>query len=131
MARIDIHQILCPVDLSEHSRHALDYAFMLARWYRAQVTALEVVWNPLPPVPLGPGAPVLRPAEFEEIKEALKRFADERGHGLLDLAISALVSTPGIGSVIAGATKPEQVRANAAAASWQLTADDLELLSTL
>ncbi|MBM2823459.1 MAG: Aldo/keto reductase [Thermoleophilia bacterium] len=63
--------------------------------------------------------------------EALKRFADERGHGLLDLAISALVSTPGIGSVIAGATKPEQVRANAAAASWHLGADDLELLATL
>ena len=76
MARIDIHQILCPVDLSPHSKHALDYAFMLARWYRAQVTALEVVWNPLPPVPLGPGAPVLRPAEFGEIKEALKRFAE-------------------------------------------------------
>jgi aryl-alcohol dehydrogenase-like predicted oxidoreductase len=63
--------------------------------------------------------------------ETLKRFADERGHDLLNLAISALASTPGIGSVIAGATKPEQVRANAAAASWHLTADDLELLATL
>ena len=63
--------------------------------------------------------------------DALESFADERGHGLLDLAISALASTPGVGSVIAGATKPEQVRANAAAASWHLETDDLALLATL
>jgi len=63
--------------------------------------------------------------------EELRRFAGERGHDLLELAISALASTPGIGSVIAGATKPEQVRANAAAASWHLEADDLELLASL
>ena len=62
---------------------------------------------------------------------ALESFADERGHRLLDLAISALASTPGVGSVIAGATKPEQVRANAAAASWHLETDDLALLATL
>ena len=43
-------------------------------------------------------------------------FADERGHTILELAIGALVSTPGVASVIAGATTPEQVRANAAAA---------------
>ncbi len=69
-------------------------------------------------------------ARFARV-EALQRFADERSYALLDLAISALASTPGIGSVIAGATKPEQVRANAAAASWRLDADDLELLATL
>ena len=63
--------------------------------------------------------------------ERFQRFADERGHGLLDLAISALASTPGVGSVIAGATKPEQVRANAVAASWHLEEEDLELLATL
>lgn len=63
--------------------------------------------------------------------EALERFASERGHGLLDLAISALASTPGIASVIAGATKPEQVRANAAAGSWHLGAADLAALSAI
>ncbi len=63
--------------------------------------------------------------------EALARFADERGHTLLDLAISALASTPGIGSIIAGATKPEQVRANAEAGSWHLEADELEALAAL
>ena len=63
--------------------------------------------------------------------EALRRFAEERGHTLLELAISALASTPGITSVIAGATKPEQVRANAAAASWRLTQDELDALARL
>jgi len=57
--------------------------------------------------------------------EAFARFADERGHALLELAISALACTPGMGSIIAGATRPEQVRANAAAADWRLTDDEL------
>jgi aryl-alcohol dehydrogenase-like predicted oxidoreductase len=63
--------------------------------------------------------------------EALAAFAKERGHTLLELAISALASTPGMGPVIAGATKPEQVRANAAAAGWRLGAADLEALTAL
>ena len=63
--------------------------------------------------------------------EAFAAFAEERGHTLHELAISALASTPGIGSIIAGATKPGQVRANAAAASWRLAADDLEALAEL
>lgn len=57
--------------------------------------------------------------------EACAAFAGARGRSLHELAICALASTPGIGSIIAGATKPEQVRANAAAASWRL--DDAEL----
>jgi aryl-alcohol dehydrogenase-like predicted oxidoreductase len=69
-------------------------------------------------------------AQFDRI-EVLARFADERGHTLHELAISALASTPGIGSVIAGATKPEQVRANAAAADWRLSEDDLAALARL
>jgi aryl-alcohol dehydrogenase-like predicted oxidoreductase len=63
--------------------------------------------------------------------EALTRFAEERGRTLLELAISALASTPGIASVIAGATKPEQVRANAAAGSWHLVASELEALAAM
>jgi aryl-alcohol dehydrogenase-like predicted oxidoreductase len=57
--------------------------------------------------------------------EACAAFAEDRGRSLHELAICALASTPGIGSIIAGATKPEQVRANAAAAAWRL--DDAEL----
>ncbi|MGH3066552.1 MAG: aldo/keto reductase [Gaiellaceae bacterium] len=63
--------------------------------------------------------------------EALERFAEERGRSLLELAISALASTPGIASIIAGATKPEQVRANAAAVAWRLDAVELEALAAL
>ncbi len=65
--------------------------------------------------------------QFDRV-EALARFAEERGHTLHELAIAALASTSGIASVIAGATKPEQVRANAAAASWQLTQSELDEL---
>ena len=61
--------------------------------------------------------------------EALTAFAEARGRSLHELAIAALASTPGVGSIIAGATKPEQVRANAAAASWRLTSDDLSALA--
>jgi aryl-alcohol dehydrogenase-like predicted oxidoreductase len=68
--------------------------------------------------------------QFDRI-EALERFAEERGHTLLELAIAALASTLGIDAVIAGATKPEQVRANAAAASWHLSPDELEALAAL
>ena len=67
---------------------------------------------------------------FERV-EALAAFAEERGHTLHELAISALASTPGVGSIIAGATKPEQVRSNAVAAAWRLTADELDALARL
>jgi aryl-alcohol dehydrogenase-like predicted oxidoreductase len=69
-------------------------------------------------------------ATFRRV-DALERFAEERGHSLLELAVSALASMPGVPSVIAGATKPEQVRANAAAASWHLTDDELDALAAL
>ena len=65
--------------------------------------------------------------QFDRI-DALTAFAEERGHTLHELAIAALASTPGIASVIAGATKPEQVRENAAAASWELSDEDLRAL---
>jgi aryl-alcohol dehydrogenase-like predicted oxidoreductase len=57
--------------------------------------------------------------------EALERFARERGRTLLELAIAGLLSQPVIPSVIAGATRPEQVRANAAATEWRLSEEDL------
>lgn len=69
-------------------------------------------------------------ARFARV-EAFERLADERGRTLLELAISALASTPGIGSIIAGATKPEQVRANVAAGWWRLDADELDALADL
>ena len=66
-------------------------------------------------------------ADFDRI-EALERFAAQRDVGLLDVAIGGLAAQPAVASVIAGATKAEQVRANAAAAAWQPTSDDLAAL---
>jgi len=60
--------------------------------------------------------------------EALERFAEDHGRSLLELALGALASRPEIVSVIAGATSAEQVRANAAAASCQLTPEELAAL---
>ncbi len=57
--------------------------------------------------------------------ERLQKFADERSVSMLDVAFGWLLSRPGVSSVIAGATSPEQVRANAAAAGFRLGADDL------
>jgi aryl-alcohol dehydrogenase-like predicted oxidoreductase len=61
---------------------------------------------------------------FDRI-EALERFASDHRHSLLELAIGSLASRPEVASVIVGATSPEQVRTNAAAASWQLSPEEL------
>ena len=66
-----------------------------------------------------------------QIAEALKRFAAARRHTLLELAFSWLASRAQIASVIAGATSPEQVRANAAAVNWKLNAEELAEIDRL
>jgi aryl-alcohol dehydrogenase-like predicted oxidoreductase len=66
-----------------------------------------------------------------DLLEALERFASERGLSMTEVAIGALLARPVISSVIAGATKPEQVRANAEAARWTPTAADLAQLGEL
>lgn len=63
--------------------------------------------------------------------EALDRYAGERGLTPAEVAIGALAAQPGVASVIAGATRPEQVRANAAAARWQPSAEDLRELDAI
>ncbi len=59
------------------------------------------------------------------VTEALEAFARTRGITLLDVAMGWLASRPGVASVIAGATRGEQVTANVAAAEWEPTDDDL------
>ncbi len=59
------------------------------------------------------------------IVEKLDAFCKARGRTLLDLAFSWLLSKPVLASVIAGATKPEQIDQNIAAAGWKLTAEEL------
>jgi len=63
--------------------------------------------------------------------ERLEEFASGRGRTLLELAIAGLASQPAVASVIAGATSPEQVRENAAAADWELSDGELEELLRL
>jgi aryl-alcohol dehydrogenase-like predicted oxidoreductase len=61
----------------------------------------------------------------------LERYADERGVSLTEVAIGALLARNVVSSVIAGATKPEQVRSNASAARWNPSQDDLAALAQL
>jgi len=57
--------------------------------------------------------------------DALRQFAESRGHTLLELAMSWLASKPAIASIIAGAKTAEQVKANASSVNWRLTEADL------
>src|SRR5215475_10319792 len=63
--------------------------------------------------------------------DALQAFADSRGASLLEVAVGGLLSMPAVTSVIAGATRAEQVRANVAAGSWEPSPEDLEELRAL
>lgn len=63
-----------------------------------------------------------------DVIEALERFAFERGVSLLDVAIGGLAAQRSVASVIAGATRPEQIEANARGVRWTPSADDLRAL---
>ena len=63
--------------------------------------------------------------------QSLTDFAAAKGHTLLELAMSWLAARPQIASVIAGATTPEQVRENAAAAGWKISGDELAEIDKL
>jgi aryl-alcohol dehydrogenase-like predicted oxidoreductase len=78
----------------------------------------------------GASSGILTDAAFDRV-EALERYAQERGLSLLQVAIAGLAAQPGVSSVIAGATRPEQVTANAAAAAWAPSAEDLAALNAL
>jgi aryl-alcohol dehydrogenase-like predicted oxidoreductase len=65
-------------------------------------------------------AAIATDANFDKV-EAYERYAADRGHTITELAIGWLLAQPTVTSVIAGATKPEQVTANVAAAAWTLT----------
>ncbi|MDQ6837167.1 MAG: aldo/keto reductase [Actinomycetota bacterium] len=69
-------------------------------------------------------------ATFDRLDQ-LAAFAADRGHTLLDLAIAGLASRPPVASVIAGATRPEQILANVAAGDWALDTADLAALDAL
>ena len=77
----EVHRILCPVDLSDVSRHAIDHAVLLARWYHAAITALHVC-NPVV-IPsadftfVGAGSvPMLTDDEMKEVRAQVARWFD-------------------------------------------------------
>jgi aryl-alcohol dehydrogenase-like predicted oxidoreductase len=76
------------------------------------------------------GARMLTDKNFDTV-EKLEAFAQQRGHSLLELAMGWLASQPTVGSVIAGATKPEQVKANVEAGNWRLTAEEMAEVDAL
>jgi aryl-alcohol dehydrogenase-like predicted oxidoreductase len=69
------------------------------------------------------------PDERWDKLERVRQFADERGVPLLSVAIGGLAAMPAVASVVAGATTPEQVRANVAAGEWVPSADELAALN--
>jgi aryl-alcohol dehydrogenase-like predicted oxidoreductase len=71
------------------------------------------------------------PGERWDRLEQLQEFAAGRGASLLEVAVGGLAAMPAVASVIAGATKPEQVRANVQAGEWEPTAGDLAALEAL
>jgi len=75
-------------------------------------------------------ARVLSERNFDQV-ERLTAFAEGRGHTLLEVAFAWLAAQPAMASIIAGATKPEQVAANAAAADWKLSDGDVAEIDDL
>lgn len=70
-------------------------------------------------------------ARIFDAVDRLTEFASQRGHSLLELAFAWLLAHDEVASVIAGATRPEQVLANAAAASWRLDPLDMSDMAAL
>jgi aryl-alcohol dehydrogenase-like predicted oxidoreductase len=75
-------------------------------------------------------ARVMSEQNFDDV-DRLTAFATERDHTVLELAFAWLAAQPSMASIIAGATKPEQVSANVAAVDWKLSDDDLAAIDQL
>ena len=70
---------------------------------------------------------IISEANYDKL-EKLQTFATNRSHTIAELAIAWSLAHPWVKSVIAGATTPEQVTANVAAAGWKLTAEEMNQL---
>ena len=70
------------------------------------------------------GGRLLTDRNYETVQK-LESIAEQGGHSLLELAMSWLAQQPQVSSVIAGATKPEQVEQNAAAVTWKMSPEEL------
>ena len=78
----------------------------------------------------GGGGGFVSPQRWAAV-ESLQRYGEGLGRSVLDLAIGWLAAQPYVTSVIAGVTRPEQIRQNVAAASWPISAEQLDEISRL
>jgi nucleotide-binding universal stress UspA family protein len=96
-------EILCPVDGSNASAHALDHALALARSYKAHLTVMEASWARLPPIAY-PGTgmtetpPLLLPRQLDELREELRQFA--RRWSMADVNVDLVVREGAVVPVI-------------------------------
>ncbi len=74
--------------------------------------------------------PVLSKANFD-LLERLDRYARDHEYDLLTLAISWLAAQPSTASIIAGASRPEQMASNVAAARWKMSKENLEEIDAI
>ena len=75
-------------------------------------------------------APRLKPETLQAVQR-LDAWAHERNHTVGELALAWLAARPGVSTIIAGTTRPEQVVANARAAEWHLTSADLTAIDEI
>jgi nucleotide-binding universal stress UspA family protein len=97
---IDIRRILCPVDYSDFSRRALDYAIGIARWYGATITVFHVA-SMMPTIAYAPAGPAVPPvwqpvANRERMLAALKQFAGADAGSVVPLEFEVAEGTPAV-----------------------------------
>jgi aryl-alcohol dehydrogenase-like predicted oxidoreductase len=80
--------------------------------------------------PAGIAAKLGSPESLAKV-ERLRTFAEGRGHTMLELAMSWLACNPVVSSVIAGASRPDQVVANVAASAWKLSEQDMAEIDSI
>jgi nucleotide-binding universal stress UspA family protein len=68
---VEIREVLCPTDFSEASRHALEHAVVIAKWYESRIAALHVLH-----VPLFPQPPILGAAFADETTPAISNYQE-------------------------------------------------------
>lgn len=66
-----------------------------------------------------------------DVVEGFRELAERTGRSMLEIALGGLRAQPAVDTVIAGATRPEQVAANASAVAWEPTADELEAIDAV
>lgn len=115
----------------------LEFGLGVIPYYPLAAGVLTGKYKPGEPPPAGTRGhdnPRFEPRLRRETLEAVQRldgWAREHGHSVGELALAWLVARPGVSSVIAGTTRPEQVAANAGAADWRLSEDDLRTVDEL